>query len=234
MPKTNKTSADSEYIRHHEYDAWRFIQKSAKAIEAQLAKHDALTDCLNLENADAYKEPELFTPDARITEATYVWTLGAKTYNLLTGTPPFGSQGGKLLQKHKEAIDVSGHFSAQINVLLNKCLSAEPWKRPSISDIIDTSKNMMEKIDRNIIADRAETPTTKPETKKPEKKEDVKPSNKNLTTILITTLTVAASIAGLIQFLSAYFPKKEFSEKHSEITLVDRVDTTQHNTTQDL
>ena len=67
-----------------------------------------------------------------------IWALGASLYELAMGDVPFGDYGG-LTQKAKKgnvSMD-SANLSSSMKNLIRKCLSLEPWDRPSAEDIVN-------------------------------------------------------------------------------------------------
>lgn len=67
-----------------------------------------------------------------------IWALGASLYELAAGDVPFGDYGG-LTQKAKGGgLPMSSlNVSADLKSLIRKCLSLEPWNRPSAEDVVN-------------------------------------------------------------------------------------------------
>lgn len=86
----------------------------------------------------AYMAPERFSKDNTPIMANDIWSLGAMTYEMITGEVPFtaGELEGGILQKNGAEIpDLSEAYSSQLNRLIGMCLSQNPWDRPTAEQV---------------------------------------------------------------------------------------------------
>jgi serine/threonine protein kinase len=85
----------------------------------------------------AYMAPERFGSHEAPIQASDVWALGASLYELLTGTFPFGDNGG-LYQKTGIAIpSVNRHITRHLQSVIALCLQPEPWNRPTAKELTE-------------------------------------------------------------------------------------------------
>ena len=83
----------------------------------------------------AYMAPERFSKDNTPIMANDIYSLGATTYEMLSGETPFGDDGGLMQKKGADIPELKGEFSAQLKRIITLCLSAEPWKRPTAEQL---------------------------------------------------------------------------------------------------
>mgnify|MGYP002622604202 CR=1 FL=1 len=86
----------------------------------------------------AYMAPERFSKDNTPIMANDIWSLGAMTYEMITGEVPFtaGHLEGGILQKNGAEIpELSEAYSPQLNTLIGMCLSLNPWDRPTAEQV---------------------------------------------------------------------------------------------------
>lgn len=99
-------------------------------------------------NALAYLAPEIVESSHAISKAADVWAVGAMTWEMLTGKPPFGT-GLKALLKIVAADRPSlpgyiadhsqfGPISKELATIIMGCLKADPDERPSADELIET------------------------------------------------------------------------------------------------
>ncbi|MDH8701080.1 serine/threonine protein kinase [Dysgonomonadaceae bacterium PH5-43] len=85
----------------------------------------------------AYMGPERFGSDPQPIMASDIWSLGATMYELLTGEAPFGEHGGLLQKNGSDIPQIKGVYSKELKNLIYKCLSQEPWDRPTGATIYE-------------------------------------------------------------------------------------------------
>lgn len=83
----------------------------------------------------SYMGPERFGKNPMPIKASDMWSLGATLYELMMGDVPFGETGG-LIQKNGADIPlVNGNFSKELKLIVESCLSEEPWNRPTADQL---------------------------------------------------------------------------------------------------
>ncbi|MCX6278574.1 MAG: TonB family protein, partial [Bacteroidetes bacterium] len=92
----------------------------------------------------AYMPPEKFSADKQIIKAGDIFSLGVTMYELLTGDLPFGDNGGLTLKAGAEVPNLPGNFSPELNSLLKKCLSKEPWDRPTAEQLEEVAGKFLQ------------------------------------------------------------------------------------------
>ena len=85
----------------------------------------------------AYMAPERFSKDPRAVKASDIFSLGATVFELITGNPPFGEHGGLILKGGAEIPTLPNTISKELQDLIYRCLSLEPWDRPLASELKD-------------------------------------------------------------------------------------------------
>lgn len=84
----------------------------------------------------AYMAPERFKDEYESVPESDIWSFGATLYELITGTVPFGELGGKeQLDKALSVPVMKQQISKDIKNLVTDCLSLNPSKRPSATEI---------------------------------------------------------------------------------------------------
>lgn len=84
-----------------------------------------------------YMAPEMFSAKPQAVKATDIWALGAAIYEIATGEMPFCGQGGIMELHGAELPELPAKYSKELESIMVKCLSKEPWDRPTAKDIID-------------------------------------------------------------------------------------------------
>lgn len=85
----------------------------------------------------AYMGPERFSSSPAPIMASDIWSLGATMYELMTGTPPYGDHGGVLQKNGADIPLIDANFSQLLKNIVYKCLSLNPWDRPTARQIAD-------------------------------------------------------------------------------------------------
>lgn len=83
----------------------------------------------------AYMAPERFGKDNTPIMANDIYSLGATTYEMLTGDTPFGDDGGLLQKKGADIPELKGDFSPQLKEVIARCLNTQPWRRPTAEQL---------------------------------------------------------------------------------------------------
>lgn len=96
----------------------------------------------------AYMAPERFGKK-RLTPimASDVWSLGATVFELLSSDVPFGEEGGLFQKSGVDVPELPGNYSAELQKTIEKCLSCEPWTRPSVEELIDIAQKALSRND---------------------------------------------------------------------------------------
>jgi serine/threonine protein kinase len=89
-----------------------------------------------------YMAPERFDTDYQPIKASDVWALGASLFELMTGKPPFGENGG-LAQKGGAEVIISGNWSPKLKEMVFKCLQKKTWDRPTAKAISEEAKRYL-------------------------------------------------------------------------------------------
>ncbi len=81
----------------------------------------------------AYMAPERFKGDYQSTPESDIWSFGATLYELITGTVPYGEDGGlaQINPLTAKLSPITQPIPADIKSLIYDCLSLDPTKRPS-------------------------------------------------------------------------------------------------------
>lgn len=82
-----------------------------------------------------YMGPERFGDDPIPILASDIWSLGATIYEFATGDLPFGIHGGVIQIAGVEVPYLNENWSTDLNDLMRKCMSMDPWDRPKASEI---------------------------------------------------------------------------------------------------
>lgn len=83
----------------------------------------------------AYMAPERFGKDNTPIMANDIYSLGATVFEMLNGDTPFGDDGGLVQKKGAEIPELRGNYSPQLKKLIYKCLSTDPWNRPTAEQL---------------------------------------------------------------------------------------------------
>ncbi|MBR5068141.1 MAG: hypothetical protein IKX25_01935 [Bacteroidales bacterium] len=85
----------------------------------------------------AFAAPEtLGNQSEAVSEASYIWTIGALTFYTITGTFIFEGKGGETQTKDTEVPRLSSaHASFELSELIRRCLNYSPTDRPKMNEI---------------------------------------------------------------------------------------------------
>lgn len=83
----------------------------------------------------AYMAPERFGRDNAPIMANDIYSLGATTFEMLTGDTPFGDDGGILQKKGAEVPALKGDYSNDLCTVIDLCLRADSWERPTAEQL---------------------------------------------------------------------------------------------------
>ncbi|MCB0564337.1 MAG: protein kinase [Phaeodactylibacter sp.] len=76
--------------------------------------------------------------------ASDIWALGATLFELATGLPPFGQQGGEGQASGQPIPDLPSSFSPGLNNILKHCMAKGPWGRPSGANLRQMAEGYLE------------------------------------------------------------------------------------------
>lgn len=87
----------------------------------------------------SYMAPEKFSRNNQPIMANDTYSLGTTMYEMLTGTLPFGNDGGLIQRKGAEIPELMGDYSQKLKDTIEACLELDPTKRIKISELVDIS-----------------------------------------------------------------------------------------------
>ncbi len=85
----------------------------------------------------SYMAPERFSRNNLPVMANDIYSLGSTAYEMISGTLPFGNDGGLLQKKGADIPEVPGDFSPLLKKTLELCLQEDTWNRPTASQLED-------------------------------------------------------------------------------------------------
>lgn len=91
----------------------------------------------------AYMAPERFGEDKTPIMANDIYSLGATSYEMLTGDTPFGDEGGLLQKKGADVPLLQGNYSNQLKKTIALCLRQNPWERPTAEQLVQYAETAM-------------------------------------------------------------------------------------------
>lgn len=110
-----------------------------------------------------YMPPEKFTDNNLPIMASDIWSLGATTFEMLTGQLPFGNDGGLLQRMGNEVPDLPGDYSQDLKDTIKNCMASEPWLRPKAEDLENTAVQMLSTMPTLQPFQKTATPAPEPE-----------------------------------------------------------------------
>lgn len=99
-----------------------------------------------------YMAPEMFSAKPNAVKATDIWALGATIYEVITGEMPFCGQGGVMELHGAELPDLPSNYGATLSNLMHRCLSKDPWDRPTAKEINEIAHSVCPDDNENIRA----------------------------------------------------------------------------------
>ena len=96
-----------------------------------------LKDNRSAKDAMAFAAPEVSgNQSGTISEASYIWTIGALAFYAITGTYIFEGKGGETQTKDTEVPRLSSaHASYELSEMIRRCLNYSPTDRPKMDEI---------------------------------------------------------------------------------------------------
>lgn len=154
----------------------------------------------NLAGTISYMAPEKFSSDTRPIMANDIWSLGAMVFEMLTGDPPFGNDGGLIQKKGADVPLLQGDYSQLLKQTLEECLQDEPWKRPIANQLKETAIYALSKAPTvKMMEDPVINDTIQPIGEE----ETIRiPRHTPKTAIIVAVVAVLALIGALLFFLS--------------------------------
>lgn len=95
----------------------------------------SMSESLSTAGTRAYMASERFSKRNAPIMASDIWSLGSSIYEMLTGDVPFGNDGGLLQKSGAEIPELIGDYSEDLRMLIEKCLAATPWDRPTAEQL---------------------------------------------------------------------------------------------------
>lgn len=93
--------------------------------------------------AVAYMGPERFQRGYTSIKSSDIWSLGATIYEMATAQLPFEGKGGNMQAAGFETPGLPDKYSQELENMMQACMDAEPWNRPSARQIADYAGEMM-------------------------------------------------------------------------------------------
>jgi len=88
----------------------------------------------------AYMAPERFSEPSEPMWQSDIWAFGATLYEIIAGRVPFGEEGGRAQAAGAGVPDVPSGVSADLQRLIQACLSMDPASRPSAAQLIEAAR----------------------------------------------------------------------------------------------
>jgi|GEM_PF-3602625 len=122
------------------------------------SEFDASSQPIRARGPLAYQAPELFTTEERprlpAVMASDIWAFGATLYEIVTGDPPFGDQGGLYqimqMQGHFQSnsgiteLPLPSRYSGMLQTLIGDCLAPSTWDRPRAIELVAEARRQLE------------------------------------------------------------------------------------------
>ena len=88
----------------------------------------------------AYMAPERFIEDAAPIPQSDIWAFGATLCEIITGSVPFGEDGGRAQKEENLPLPEISGVPIDIQRLIHACLSKEPGDRPSAQQLAEAAE----------------------------------------------------------------------------------------------
>lgn len=88
----------------------------------------------------AYMAPERFNTELEPMPASDIWAFGATLYEIITGSVPFGEEGGWAQVKNNAQVPEIPNIQPDIQRLIQACLDPDPEKRPTAEEIAKSAE----------------------------------------------------------------------------------------------
>lgn len=119
---------------------------SAKRLRHTTKRIDAVDDLSDDDNYEeysgtfAYMAPERFEEGNMPSVESDIWAFGATLYEIITGTVPFGEDGGSVQYDNKVRLAFNGlKLSNDIKRLVCDCLNKNPFERPTAEQLLNAA-----------------------------------------------------------------------------------------------
>lgn len=112
-------------------------------ISRDLKNTISIRNGINLVGSTAYMAPEKFQNKSTPIYANDIWSLGVSIYEIAEGELPFSGMGGIMLKNGAEMPGLSSKWSIQLNEIMQKCLSLDPWDRPRANELVEISNKVL-------------------------------------------------------------------------------------------
>lgn len=108
-------------------------------------KEFLLKDNCPAKDSKAFAAPETFGNQSEpVSEASYIWTIGALAFYAINGTNVFEGKGGETQTQDTEVPRLgSAHASYELSELIRRCLNYSPNNRPKMNEIHRIATNAL-------------------------------------------------------------------------------------------
>ena len=111
----------------------------------------------------AYMPPEKFWAGSKPVMLNDIWSLGAMMFEMLTGYPPFGNEGGMTQTATTEIPELPDDFSPLLRTTISRCLAYEKRKRPEARGLLETATEALRLIKLGLPLTTEPEPEPEPE-----------------------------------------------------------------------
>ena len=121
------------------------VSTSVSTLDAQT---DNIEEELRSAGTIAYMAPERFSLKSRPIMANDIWSLGATMFEMLTGTLPFGNDGGLRQSSDTPLPQFNGDFSDELKQTIYDCLNYKTKARPKASELETKAGEMLHHLEQ--------------------------------------------------------------------------------------